>query len=54
MKKVSLNEIAGMENRPLNTSLQSSQLFHHLQYRFTAIENAIKQVAQNWTKEVVK
>ena len=52
VKKVSLNEISGMENRPLNTSMQSSQLFHHLQCQFTSIENAIKQVAQNWAKTV--
>jgi len=54
VNRVSLNEIAGMENRPLNTSLQSSQLFHPLQCRFISIENAIKQVAQNWTRVAVK
>ncbi|OGT32436.1 MAG: hypothetical protein A3C44_03290 [Gammaproteobacteria bacterium RIFCSPHIGHO2_02_FULL_39_13] len=54
VKKVSLNKITGMENRPLNTSLQSSQLFHPLQCQFISIDNAIKQVAQNWTKAVVK
>lgn len=48
VKMVSLNEITGMENRPLNTSLQSSQLFDPLQSQFTSIDNAIKQVAQNW------
>jgi dTDP-4-dehydrorhamnose reductase len=51
VESVSLHHIPGMENRPLNTSLQPSTLFQKIEHTFISIDAAIQQVALNWKED---
>ncbi|MBV9576452.1 MAG: sugar nucleotide-binding protein [Gammaproteobacteria bacterium] len=48
LENVLLHSIAGMEGRPLNTSLLCSPQLEKIQSSLLSIDEAIKRVAENW------
>lgn len=53
VKSVPLHSIPSMEKRPLNTSLQSSNIFTELQLSLISMEHAIETVAFNWASMAI-
>jgi len=48
IEPVSLHDLPGMANRPLNTSMTPSRLARIIELRFTPMENSLRRVAANW------
>lgn len=50
LQSVSLHDVPGMEKRPLDTSLICSPCLEGLQPSLWSIDDAIQQIAENWTQ----
>lgn len=51
IERISLHDLKGMENRPLNTSLVCSSILNELQIKFWRMQDAIDRVALNWASK---
>ncbi len=48
VKKASLHDFPGLENRPLNTSLVSEKLKKEFDFSFISIDESVRVTAENW------
>lgn len=53
LQRVRLHSIPGMENRPLDTSLICSPCLENFQSLLWSLEDAVQQVAENWSRHQV-